>query len=385
MQQSAMTSWPSLVTRVLGGLLALGLLASCTSAAPDGGESRQARESREAPVRSATPSPSGDSVVPAKVVEEECRPAPGRAVEQLADVAVPPVVVPAVEVAGRVLVEGFTVPAQVVDAGCVLRYDAPGGCLGAVEVTGATIPAATIPQSVVEESTLGDSVVAAKLFAAVTAPAVSVPGAYAPQVCRVERDGKLATVSRAGIVREGAARNGVARSGGVRPRQCDDSGCVPEVRVETVRLEPVRLPGVDVEPARLRSRKLPGEQDLDVLTGASGTAYVAPARVLFETDRAEIRPRAAAALRTIARRIRRGPPAGALLVEGHTDDRGAASYGLDLSERRAEAVADWLVTAAGFPRGVITTRGFGEAAPVVPNTSDANRQQNRRVVITVTR
>jgi outer membrane protein OmpA-like peptidoglycan-associated protein len=377
-----MTSWSSPLTQVLGGLLALGLLTSCTSAAPDGGESREARE---APVREATPSPSGGSVVPAEVVEEECRPAPGRAVEQLADVTVPPVAVPAVEVAGRVLVEGFTVPAQVVDAGCVLRYDAPGGCLGAVEVTGATIPAATIPPSVVEESTLGDSVVAATVFAAVTAPAVSVPGAYAPQVCRVERDGKLATVSRSGIVREGAARNGVARSGGVRPRQCDDSDCVPEVRVETVRLEPVRLPGVDVEPARLRSRKLPGEQDLDVLTGASGTAYVAPAQVLFETDRADVRPQAAAALRTIARRIRRGSPVGTLLVEGHTDDRGSASYGLDLSERRAEAVADWLVNAAGFPRGVITTRGFGEAAPVVPNTSDANRQQNRRVVITVTR
>jgi outer membrane protein OmpA-like peptidoglycan-associated protein len=374
-----MTSWSSPLPQVLGGLLALGLLASCSSSAPDGGESR------EAPARSATPSPSGDSVVATAEIGEACRPAPGRSVEQLADVAVPPVVVPAVEVAGRVLVEGFTVPAQVVDAGCVLRYDAPGGCLGAVEVTGASIPAATIPQSVVEESTLGDSVVAAKVFAAVTAPAVSVPGAYAPQVCRVERDGELATVSRAGIVREGVARNGIARSGGVRPRQCDDSDCVPEVTVGTVRLEPVRLPGVDVEPARLRSRELPGEQDLDVLTGASGTAYVAPARVLFETDRAEIRPQAAAALRTIARRIRRGSPVGTLLVEGHTDDRGDASYGLDLSERRAEAVADWLVTAAGFPRGILTTRGFGEAAPVVPNTSDANRQQNRRVVITVTR
>ena len=67
MQQSAMTSWSSPLPRVLGGLLALGLLASCTSAAPDGGESREARE---APVRSATPSPSGGSVVPAEVVEE---------------------------------------------------------------------------------------------------------------------------------------------------------------------------------------------------------------------------------------------------------------------------------------------------------------------------
>jgi outer membrane protein OmpA-like peptidoglycan-associated protein len=316
---------------------------------------------------------------------EECRPGAGRAVEQLPDVVVPPVVVPPVEVEGRVVVEGFTIPGQVVDAGCVVRYDAPGGCLGAVEVTAATIPAATVPASVVEESALGDSVVAPQTFAAITAPAVTAPAAYAPQVCRVERDGELATVSRTGIVREGVARDGVARSGGVRPGRCDGDDCVPEVRVETVRLAPVRLPDVDVEPARLRSRELPESRGLDVVTGSAQTAYVAPARVLFETDRAAIRPQAAAALRTIARRIRQGPPLGALLVEGHTDDRGDAAYGQDLSERRAEAVADWLVTVAGFPRGLLTTRGFGETAPVVPNTSVANRQQNRRVVITVTR
>jgi outer membrane protein OmpA-like peptidoglycan-associated protein len=54
-----------------------------------------------------------------------------------------------------------------------------------------------------------------------------------------------------------------------------------------------------------------------------------------------------------------------------------------LSERRARAVADWLVRSAKFRADLISTKGFGETAPAVPNTSDANRQQNRRVVITV--
>ena len=66
--------------------------------------------------------------------------------EQLEDVTVPATVVPAVvDASGREVVPASEVPAQLVDAGCVIRYDSPGGCLGAVEVTAATIPAAVIP------------------------------------------------------------------------------------------------------------------------------------------------------------------------------------------------------------------------------------------------
>jgi outer membrane protein OmpA-like peptidoglycan-associated protein len=46
-------------------------------------------------------------------------------------------------------------------------------------------------------------------------------------------------------------------------------------------------------------------------------------------------------------------------------------------------VAAWLVRTEHFQQALITTKGFGETAPAVPNTSDANRQKNRRVVITL--
>ena len=49
----------------------------------------------------------------------------------------------------------------------------------------------------------------------------------------------------------------------------------------------------------------------------------------------------------------------------------------------ALAVAVWLVRNAGFAAAHISAKGFGETAPAVPNTNDANRQKNRRVVITV--
>jgi outer membrane protein OmpA-like peptidoglycan-associated protein len=143
----------------------------------------------------------------------------------------------------------------------------------------------------------------------------------------------------------------------------------------------VRLPDVDVDPERLVRRELP-RSEVGVLSGAGGTSYVAPSGVLFDTDEARLRPDAVSALRTIAREIRRSAPDADLVVEGHTDDRGDEQYGLELSRRRARAVAAWLVD-QGFAPARITTRGFGETEPVVPNTSDANRQKNRRVVITV--
>jgi outer membrane protein OmpA-like peptidoglycan-associated protein len=150
-----------------------------------------------------------------------------------------------------------------------------------------------------------------------------------------------------------------------------------------VRIDPVQVPDVDIEPQRLQSVKLAGSDDVRQLRGGSVTSFVAPARVLFDTDSAELRTAAVPSLRAIARRITQQPSTSRVLVEGHTDDRGSASYGLDLSKRRAEAVASWLERLGGIDPARVRTRGLGERAPVVPNTSAANRQQNRRVVISL--
>jgi len=336
---------------MLTSLALLGILTSCTGS-DDPAEAGGARTA------------GAETPLPTATISSECAAGEGRVVEQLPDIVVPAVVVPAVtDDDGDIVLDAFTIPAQLVDAGCVIRYDAPGGCLGAVTITGATIPAVTIP----------GAEVGGRVFSEVTAPSVSLPSVKAERACQVEEDGKLATVSRDGIVREQLSRYGTARSGGI----------VDGVEIPTVRLEPVRLPDVDVDPARLARRDLPGQKDVMVMTGEGRTAYVAPSGVLFDTDQASLRPDATAALLAIARQIKAAAPGAHLLIEGHTDDRGDEAYGVTLSERRAEAVAAWLVNTGGFKRSLITTRGLGETAPVVPNTNDANRQKNRRVVITV--
>ena len=65
-------------------------------------------------------------------------------------------------------------------------------------------------------------------------------------------------------------------------------------------------------------------------------------------------------------------------VGGHTDNVGKAAYNMSLSDRRAAAVKDWLV-AHGVAASRLSSRGYGDTVPLVPNDSDAHRARNRRV------
>ncbi len=116
--------------------------------------------------------------------------------------------------------------------------------------------------------------------------------------------------------------------------------------------------------------------------GAQETALVVhvdlPADVLFDFDKADIRPDAAKALADLATIIA-AYPKGRVELEGHTDSKGDDAYNQRLSERRAQAVASWLTAHHGVDPARMTTRGRGETRPVADNTTDAGRQKNRRV------
>lgn len=73
-----------------------------------------------------------------------------------------------------------------------------------------------------------------------------------------------------------------------------------------------------------------------------------------------------------------------LIVEGHTDSQGAASYNQNLSQRRADAVRDYLVQ-KGYPAERIQARGMGEDRPIADNASPEGRANNRRVEIVIER
>lgn len=110
--------------------------------------------------------------------------------------------------------------------------------------------------------------------------------------------------------------------------------------------------------------------------------------MLFDFDKAEIKPEATQTLEKVGAVIAQFPE-GKVLIEGYTDSKGPPNLNLDLSNRRAEAVKDWLVKKKGIAESAITTRGLGETKPVAPNANPdgsdnpTGRQQNRRVEITV--
>ena len=116
----------------------------------------------------------------------------------------------------------------------------------------------------------------------------------------------------------------------------------------------------------------------------TGTRSRLDCTILFGKDSDVLRPGATERLRRLAEQLH-AEGAGRVAVTGYTDDLGSAAHGLDLSERRAKRVAQELrriLPGKPFPMAV---RGLGEARPAVPNTSEANRRKNRRVVVTLTR
>jgi outer membrane protein OmpA-like peptidoglycan-associated protein len=101
--------------------------------------------------------------------------------------------------------------------------------------------------------------------------------------------------------------------------------------------------------------------------------------VLFEFDEATLKPGAALNLSKLVQVLNEHPDRN-ILIEGHTDSLGDASYNEQLSQQRAEAVANFLRN-QGIADNRIMTRGYGESYPIASNETQAGRQQNRRVEI----
>jgi OmpA-OmpF porin, OOP family len=100
--------------------------------------------------------------------------------------------------------------------------------------------------------------------------------------------------------------------------------------------------------------------------------------ILFDFDKAEIKPESEGQLAEMAKFLQANAAARVFIV-GHTDNKGALDYNVGLSGRRAEAVVKALSSKYGVDVRRLTPRGLGPLAPVTSNRSEDGRARNRRV------
>ncbi len=106
-----------------------------------------------------------------------------------------------------------------------------------------------------------------------------------------------------------------------------------------------------------------------------------PSSVLFDANSATINPGAVSSMNQVADVLNRYPESD-VLVKGYTDSSGPEKANQELSERRAQAVKNYLI-AQGVASGRITALGFGESLPVATNETPEGRQANRRVELEI--
>ena len=112
---------------------------------------------------------------------------------------------------------------------------------------------------------------------------------------------------------------------------------------------------------------------------APGTKMVELRGPHFDFNKATLKPEGKRKVDDAIKMMQENPSL-SVSVEGHTDSVGSDAYNQKLSERRAQAVRDYMV-AEGISASRISTRGWGKSKPVASNDTAEGRAENRRVEI----
>ena len=148
---------------------------------------------------------------------------------------------------------------------------------------------------------------------------------------------------------------------------CDEPEFRKRTSIVVVRVEP-----------KEREQRMETLSSSDIAKGLDAQGKVAIYGILFDTNKADIKPESKSSLEQIGALLK-AQPALKLHVVGHTDNVGNLPANLELSRRRADAVAAALAKDYGIARDRLTANGVASLAPVASNRDDAGRAKNRRV------
>lgn len=112
--------------------------------------------------------------------------------------------------------------------------------------------------------------------------------------------------------------------------------------------------------------------------------FIVQSEYLFEKGSSNLRPEAVQDLDRGAAFIKRFKPI-KVRVEGHTDSSGDAEFNLQLSQKRAETVRDYLMNKGEISDNILLPVGYGESNPIAPNDTQEGQRKNRRFEIVIER
>ena len=139
----------------------------------------------------------------------------------------------------------------------------------------------------------------------------------------------------------------------------------PAVHLYVIEMKPMEAELITVDAASLAN-------DLN------RTGHASVYGIYFDTGKADVKPESDAALKEIAKLLQQDPKL-KLHVVGHTDNVGTLVSNMDLSRRRADAVAKVLTTKYTIAASRLDAQGVGPLAPVASNKTEEGRAKNRRV------
>lgn len=152
------------------------------------------------------------------------------------------------------------------------------------------------------------------------------------------------------------------------------------------------IPNADLGRSKQITIEIPGKEDspvfftnLTVMAGGkklydalNESGRIATQGIYFDTGSDRLRPESTPTLKEIGAMLKEHPEL-QLTIEGHTDNVGSAATNQTLSQKRAEAVRQYLIQTYGVAEGRLDAKGLGPTKPAGPNDTPEGRQQNRRV------
>jgi OmpA-OmpF porin, OOP family len=135
---------------------------------------------------------------------------------------------------------------------------------------------------------------------------------------------------------------------------------------------------VDIIEAKSRDRKMVTVAASEMESAIAAAGRVALYGIYFDFNKADVKAESDPTLEQMAKLLKT-TPALKLLVVGHTDDVGSFTSNMDLSQRRATAVVQALVSRFGIGQSRLTAVGVSSASPVASNKTEEGRAKNRRV------